>query len=292
MTIPAFLTKLLSEEYGEEDANRILTGYATRRPVTFRVNSLKTNSETVKAECAALGIQIKSAPVPDAYFVTNMRERELSETPLYQSGGIYLQSLSSMLPPFLLKPEKGENILDMTAAPGGKTSLLSALSGGEAFLTACEKDKIRAERLKYNLRKLGVPKTSVLVRDALSLDEFFRFDKILLDAPCSGSGTLTPFGEYKISEKLVENSAKLQEKLLKKAFALLKKGSVLVYSTCSVLKEENESVLERALKGENYELLPPELSFPVPRLPSMENTLLVPPDSEFEGFFCALVKKN
>ena len=147
----------------------------------------------------------------------------------------------------------------MAAAPGGKTSLLSALSGGEAFLTACEKDKIRAERLKYNLAKLSVPRTSVLVQDALSLDEFYRFDKILLDAPCSGSGTLTPDGEIKISEKLVENSVKLQEKLLRKSLKLLKKGSVMVYSTCSVLKEENEGVLEKVLK---------------------------------EGFFCALIKKN
>lgn len=292
MTIPAFLTKRLFAQYNEEDANRILTGYATRRPVTFRVNSLKASKEEVEAECAALGIEIKSSPVPNAYFVGNMRERELSETPLYKNGKIYLQSLSSMLPPFLVKPEKGESILDMTAAPGGKTSLLSALSGGEAFLTACEKDKIRAERLKYNLKKLDVPKTSVLVQDALALDEFFRFDKILLDAPCSGSGTLTPYGGIRISEKLLENSVKLQEKLLRKALKLLKNGSVLVYSTCSVLKEENECVLERVLMEGSYELLPPELPFSVPQLKSMKNTLLVLPDGEFEGFFCALIRKN
>lgn len=263
-----------------------------RRPVTFRVNLLKASKEEIEAECAALGINLKSAPVPNAYFVENLREREIAETPLYQNGKIYLQSLSSMLPPYLLAPRKDENILDMTAAPGGKTSLLSALSGGEAFLTACEKDKIRAERLKYNLVKLGVPRTSVLVQDALSLDEFYRFDKILLDAPCSGSGTLTPNGEIKISEKLVENSVKLQEKLLRKALKLLKKGSVMVYSTCSVLRQENEGVLDKVLKEGNFELLPPELPFSVPRLASMKNTLLVSPDGEFEGFFCALIKKN
>ncbi len=292
MIIPEFLIKFLNEQYSEEEANRILTGYAMRRPVTFRVNLLKATRDEVERQCAALGIAVKSAPVPNAYFVENLREREIAETALYREGKIYLQSLSSMLPPYLLTPQKGENILDMTAAPGGKTSLLSALSGGEAFLTACEKDKIRAERLKYNLAKLGVPRTSVLVQDALSLDEFYRFDKILLDAPCSGSGTLTPNGEIKISEKLVENSVKLQERLLKRALKLLKKGSVMVYSTCSVLKEENEGVLEKVLKEGNFELLPLELPFPVPRLSSMKNTLLVPPDGEFEGFFCALIKKN
>lgn len=262
-----------------------------RRPVTFRVNLLKATKEEVEKEFAALGIDLKSTPIPNAYIVENFREREIAETALYREGKIYLQSLSSMLPPYLLKPQKNENILDMTAAPGGKTSLISALSGGEAYLTACEKDKIRAERLKYNLNKLGVPRTSVLVQDALSLDEYFRFDKILLDAPCSGSGTLTPDGEVKISEKLIENSVRLQEKLLKKALKLLKKGSVMVYSTCSVLREENEGVLKNALNEENIELLPPELPFSVPRLTSMKHTLLVPPDGEFEGFFCALIRK-
>ena len=290
--IPVFLTELLSAQYEKEEFERILTGYAVRRPVTFRVNLLKSAQEEVESGCAALGIEIERACVPSAYIVKNMREREIAQTPLYQEGKIYLQSLSSMLPPFLLAPKENENILDMTAAPGGKTSLLSALSGGRALLTACEKDKIRAERMRYNFKKLSVPRTNVLVQDALTLDEFFRFDKILLDAPCSGSGTLTPNTETKISEKLIENSVKLQEKLLKKALKLLKSGSIMVYSTCSVLRQENEEVLKKVLKGGEAELMPIELPFEVSRLKSMPNTLLVPPDDLFEGFFCALIRKN
>ena len=289
--IPAFLTELLSEQYDKEDFDRILTGYATRRPVTFRVNLLKSTAGEVEDQCRALGIEIQPSCIPNAYLALNMREREISQTPLYQNGEIYLQSLSSMLPPFLLAPKGEENILDMTAAPGGKTSLLSALSDGKAYLTACEKDRIRAERMQYNIKKLGVPRTSVLVQDALALDEFFRFDKILLDAPCSGSGTLTTGGENKISEKLIENSVKLQEKLLKKALKLLKSGSIMVYSTCSVLRQENEEILKKVLRAGEAELLAIELPFKVPRLTSMEKTLLVPPDGLFEGFFCALLRK-
>ena len=289
--IPQFLTEHLSAQYDQEEFNRILTGYAMRRPVTFRVNLLKSTAEEVERECLAHDLQTERACIPNAYIVKNMREREIMQLPLYQEGKIYLQSLSSMLPPFLLAPQGGESILDMTAAPGGKTSLLSALSGGQAFLTACEKDKIRADRLKYNLNKLGVPRTSVLVQDALSLDEFFRFDKILLDAPCSGSGTLTEEGEAKISEKLIQNSVKLQEKLLKKALKLLKSGSVMVYSTCSVLHEENEGVLKSVIKAGEVELIPATLPFEVPRIESLENTLLIPPTDLFEGFFCAVIKK-
>ena len=290
--IPAFLTELLSAQYEKEEFEQILTGYAVRRPVTFRVNLLKCTAEEAESGCSALGIDIERACVPSAYIVNNMREREIAQTPLYQEGKIYLQSLSSMLPPFLLAPEEDENILDMTAAPGGKTSLISALSGGRALLTACEKDKIRAERMRYNFNKLGVPRTNVLVQDALTLDEFFRFDKILLDAPCSGSGTLTQGEESKISLKLIENSVKLQERLLKKALKLLKSGSIMVYSTCSVLRQENEEVLCKVLKTGEAELMPIELPFKVPRLKSMPNTLLVPPDELFEGFFCALIRKN
>ena len=289
--IPQFLAELLARQYNTVELNRILTGYAMRRPVTFRVNLLRSTADEVEGECAALGMQIERACVPNAYIVKNMREREVSATKLYQAGKIYLQSLSSMLPPFLLAPKGGESILDMTAAPGGKTSLLSALSEGLAFLTACEKDKIRADRLKYNLNKLGIPRTSVLVQDALSLDEFFRFDKILLDAPCSGSGTIVEGEEVKISEKLIENSAKLQEKLLKKALKLLKNGSIMVYSTCSVLRQENEEILKKVLKEGQAELIEPKLSFEVPRLECMENTLLIPPTELFEGFFCAVIKK-
>lgn len=291
MSVPLFLQKLLSEQYGKEDLNRILTGYAMRRPVTFRANLLKTTAAAVQKYCMDNGISVREAPVPNAFIAENVREQELVRTPIYRNGEIYLQSLSSMLPPFLLDP-KEESILDMTAAPGGKTSLMSALSGGKAFLTACEKDKIRAERLKYNLNKLAVPRASVLVQDALSLDDFFRFDKVLLDAPCSGSGTLMEDEATKISEKLIEHSIRLQEKLLRKALKLLKSGSIAVYSTCSVLRCENEGIIEKVLKDGGFELLPCDLPFTVPTLPSMENTLLVPPDGLFEGFFCALIKKK
>ena len=289
--IPDFLTELLHHQFGSETADRILTGYALRRPVTFRVNTLKTSCEAVERQFSELGIEIVRAPVPDAYIVKGAREKELSATPLYERGEIYLQSLSSMLPPFLVDPKAGENILDMTAAPGGKTTELSALSGGEAFLTAVEKDKLRCERLTYNLKKQGVPRVSVLNTDALNLDEYFRFDKILLDAPCSGSGTLSAFEPVKITPKLIENSAKLQEKLLKKALKLMKVGSVLVYSTCSVLREENEEIVKKAVEGGQAELLPAVFPFEVPRLNSMQNTVLVPPTELFEGFFCAVLRK-
>lgn len=115
----------------------------------------------------------------------------------------------------------------MAAAPGGKTTQMVALSGGKAMITACEKNAIRAERLKFNIQRQGAGRVSVLVQDARKLDDFFSFDKILLDAPCSGSGTLTVReGELvnKFSRELVDNSARLQEALLRKALAPAQAG--------------------------------------------------------------------
>jgi len=288
--VPAFLSAFLKEQYGES-ASIIEEGYRARRPVTLRVNLLKTDFESAE-RILSDEFQTERTPVPFSLIVKNADEETVAKTDLYREGKIYLQSLSSMIPPFLLAPKEGENILDMAAAPGGKTSEISALSGGKCFLTACEKDKIRFDRLTYNLKKQGVPRVNAIHADALKLDEFFRFDKILLDAPCSGSGTLSPDTPCKISEALVKNSAVLQEKLLKKALSLVKCNSLVVYSTCSVLRQENEEIIEKVLKTGTCELAPLELPFEVPRLKSMENTLLIPPTDLYEGFFSAVLRKK
>ena len=114
-----------------------------------------------------------------------------------------------MLPPIILEPKEGENILDMAAAPGGKTTQMAALTNNKAFITAVEKNKIRAERLKYNLQKQGVGCVNVMLEDARKLSDFFSFDKILLDAPCSGSGTMSIF-DKNFNEELIKRSSKIQ----------------------------------------------------------------------------------
>lgn len=291
--VPQFLKTQLYAEYGDV-AETILRGYGCERRATLRVNTLKT---TRAAVCAFLdGEKLAYESVPwynDALILNSGSERELQATSLYQRGEIYLQSLSSMLPPLVLEPKAGENILDMTAAPGGKTTQISALSAGQALVTACERDKIRFGRLQYNVRKQGAPRVTLMQTDAGKLDEFFRFDKILLDAPCSGSGILDLRSPVKISEKLVSACMKMQETLLTKALTLLKSGGELVYSTCSVLRCENEGMLERVLPKFAADLIPVCISGgELPRLPGKEGTLCLYPDELYEGFFVAKIKKR
>lgn len=263
------------------------------RPVTLRVNTLKATADEVLS--ALQNYEIGRVPwYADALILRRGKEADLQGTALYVEGKIYLQSLSSMLPPLVLGAEEGESVLDMTAAPGGKTCEIAALTGRRALITACERDKIRFERLKFNLARQGAGRVTALCRDAALLEDYFSFDKILLDAPCSGSGTVTPSHPARIGEAYVQRCVKLQEKLLKKAVKLLKKGGTLVYSTCSVFREENDLLLKRVLPETGAHLVPIEgmEGFEaIPRLPSAEGTLAVCPNELYEGFFVAKIVK-
>ena len=189
--IPNFLYEKLLNQYGENLTEQIIKGYSKNRPVTLRVNRLKNTIENVKTLFVNMGYDVKEVEwYKDALVIENITENEIRQLDIYKNGEIYLQSLSSMMPVIVLNPSEGENILDMAAAPGGKTTQISAETGDKAFITACEKNKIRADRLKYNIEKQGARKITVLMQDARNLDNYFSFDKILLDAPCSGSGTI------------------------------------------------------------------------------------------------------
>lgn len=291
MLTPSFLRKMLEEQYGTL-SQKIINGYSADRHTTLRVNTLKTTVSAVKEHLHTQSIRFSEVDwYQDALILDKAQENELRKTDLYEKGEIYLQSLSSMLPPIVLDAQAGESVLDMTAAPGGKTTQISALSNGKALVTACERDKVRFERLKYNVEKQGAQRITLLQTDALKLDDFFRFDKILLDAPCSGSGILDLQSYHKISEKLVQNCALLQEKLLLKALRLLKKGGTMVYSTCSVLKKENEEVLDRVLSKTVAEIVPMQPFFSSELLPSKCGTICICPDEFFEGFFLVKIRK-
>ncbi len=287
--IPACFRELLIKEY-PNDSERIFRGFV-RRPVTLRANTLKATAEEVAATLEGMGVSFSRVPwYKDAFVLHESNGQKIAASPLFSEGKIYLQSLSSMLPPLYLAPKAGESVLDMTAAPGGKTTQLAALSGGRALITACEKDRVRFERMKFNLARQGAAKVNAMQTDALKLDGFFRFDKILLDAPCSGSGTLIRGEKTKISPELIKNCAVAQKALLKKGLGLLKEGGMLLYSTCSVLKEENEEAINFALLlGATLLSLTPMDGLPL--LPSPEGMVTVCPDETFEGFFLAMLQK-
>lgn len=293
MEIPDFFIKKLKEQYNENEVEKIKEGLQKRRNVTFRINTLKTNKEEIQTILKQEKIEYDEVSWnKDAIVLKNVTEQDIKKLEIYNEGKIYLQSLSSMLPVIILQPNEKENILDMTAAPGGKTTQIAAYTKNKAFITATEKNKIRLQRLEYNVKKQGVKNINIMQEDSRKLSNYFSFDRILLDAPCSGSGTENVFSE-KFTEELINRSIKTQEELLVKALSILKSGGEMVYSTCSILKDEDENVLRKVLKKFNAEIVPIEKIENIPCLPViMDGTLCVCPSDLYEGFFVAKIRKN
>ena len=293
-----FLEEKLEKQYGTKITKEIIEGYQTKRKTTLRINRIKSNIEEIKKELEKEKIEYETVKwSKEALIIKNADEKTIQEIEIYKNGKIYLQSLSSMLPPIILEPKEGTDILDMAAAPGGKTTQIAALTNNKAHITACEKNKIRAERLKYNVDKQGATCVFIMPKDSRFIDDFFSFDQILLDAPCSGSGTLDYNDanvEKYFTEQLIERSSKTQKTLLSKAIKLLKPGHEMVYSTCSILDCENEDVVSSVIKNGNIEIVP--INFEgmeeLPILPTkISGTLCVKPTELYEGFFVAKIKR-
>ena len=318
--LPRFMVDTVAGAYAPTDAQLMIEGFgaAATRPVTLRANTLKATAEDIAVVLDEAGIAHQTVTwYPDAFILPEAQVSDLWDLDIYRDGKIYLQSLSSMMPPLVLGAQAGEDILDMCAAPGGKTTQIAALTQGQAHLTACEMSIPRAEKLESNLHRQGAKNVPVMRIDARELDEFFRFDRILLDAPCTGTGTVIS-GNEKSLRGLTEQRA-----LLDRAMGALKPGGTLVYSTCSILPQENEDALQEALdKHMDCELIPldgtpsesetrrAQDAGEEPHIESnalteaiaaghvssvangMPGTLTIPPSREFEGFYIALIRKR
>ncbi len=297
--LPNFLEEKLKKQYSSEEIEKIINGYTSDRIMSLRINTIKTSKDKVENELKQNNIKFTEVSwYNEALIIENINENDIKKLNMYTNGEVYLQSLSSMIPVIVLEPKPGENILDMAAAPGGKTTQISAITNNQALITASEKNKIRADRLRYNLEKQGAIGVNILNTDASHLDSFFSFDRILLDAPCSGSGTINLNNEKDMkffSEELINRSVKIQFELLKKAIQILKPGHEMVYSTCSILKEENEENIKKILKNNKVELVPinrdkfKDIDILSTDLPE---TITVTPTEKYEGFFVAKLRKN
>ncbi len=285
------------------------------RPTTFRVNALKSSSEEVLPLLSAAGFKVqKIGWSPGAFVLLHKSKRELTDLPLYSEGKIYIQSLASMVPPLILDPKPGERVLDLTAAPGSKTSQIAALMREEGELVANDKNKVRFFKLMHNMELLGVSREKPQWRFTLRMEHGAQlsreyeqyFDRILLDAPCSAEArfdTTDPksFGYW--SERKIKEMAYTQRILLRAAWHMLRPGGTLVYSTCTFAPEENEVQLQKFLDRTPDAVIEP-ISLDIPRLPlpaSFKNivfdetlrkhALRVLPTSQIEGFFVVKIKK-
>ncbi|EHP86945.1 NOL1/NOP2/sun family putative RNA methylase [Methanotorris formicicus] len=256
----------------------------------IRVNTLKINPETLKNRLENKGVVLKETFLPYAFEVLKS-PFSIGATPEYLFGYYFVQSISSMIPPIVLNPSKDDLVLDMCAAPGGKTTHLSQLMGNEGVIVSVEIKSSRMKSLKANINRMDIANVIMLNMNALHLKEKnLRFDKILLDAPCSGN--VIKDKSRNVTKEDIIYCSNRQKELIDVGIDLLKEGGTLVYSTCSSEEEENEGVIEHILnKRDNVELLPIENSFE--RINVIEGGIkgtlrVVPPNEPF--FIAKLIK--
>jgi len=311
-TLPEPFLKRMEQIIPSEMKEQVFRSFIEEPMTCFRINTLKIQ------EAEAIQILKKSAlPVnkiewlDNAYCVTPSFRTALMETDLYRQNTIYIQNLSSMIPPVLLNPTSNEKVLDLAAAPGSKTLQLAAMMGNDGNIMAIELVRKRYYKLLDNLRQHGAENVDVFNTNGETVWKRFagQFDKILIDAPCSTEARFRVDDEetYRYwSMRKVKEMVRKQSRLLFSAIQSLRVGGTLIYSTCSFAPEENEGVVDRLMQKFGDSLTVQPLSMNIPNMqtgmtrwkkksyhPSVANCLRILPNQLMEGFFvCKMTKTN
>ena len=295
--LPDKFMEELYENYSPIEVDNILIGMNQDRYTTLRVNTLKYDIHSLMNYFKEKNIKFERVPwYKDALIIKNAKEKDIQKLDIYEKGYIYLQSLSSMVPPIVLNPKPSESVLDVAAAPGSKTTQLAAIMDNKGKILANELDKIRFERLKYNIDSQGATMVETINKRGEVLGTIYeeQFDKVLLDTPCSGEGRFiaTSAATYRNwSEKTVKDLVKLQKKLIQSAAKALKPRGELVSSTCTINKHENEEIIEYAINELGLKLINIDLEIK-DAIRIKEKAIKILPSKTMEGFFIAkFVKK-
>jgi 16S rRNA (cytosine967-C5)-methyltransferase len=290
---PAWIARLWWEQLGPDDARALMAaGNRPPEPV-LRANTLRTTREALAAELPVAGRPADGLPealVLDAPF-------DAHGSPLHAKGAFMPQSRAAQAVSRILDPRPGERVLDLCAAPGGKTTHLAALMQDTGAITAVERDAKRAANLERTAARMGATIVEVRHADAARIDERDAYDRVLVDPPCSDLGTLAlrPDARWRKEPGDPARLAAIQRRILAAGARALKPGGVLVYSTCTISPAENERQLERFLaEHDGFELdAGPPSDLPVwdhPTVPGVRQTL--PHRDGTDGFFVARLRRT
>lgn len=239
---PLWLIKMFSKQYGKENTRKICFSNNEIPTRVARVNTLKTTkAEILKDSLFSKGLLSEDAVCFNSGNIAN--------TTYYQEGLLTIQDESSQLVARFLDPLKGQRVLDMCGAPGSKTTHLAALMENTGSIIVYDLFPHKIELIKQNAKRLGVTNLTCVAGDATMIEDEEGFDRILLDAPCSGLGVLKRKPEIKYHDSsLMDTIIPLQAKLLEKAYNLLKINGKMVYSTCTINKKENEVMIQKFIE--------------------------------------------
>lgn len=254
---PLWLTEKLIAQYGVETTENILNSSHEKHPVTLRVNRLSTQAELLQKRLEDEGIKtLLDAKNPNRLLVEGALN--VNQSSAYREGLYTIQNSSSMTAVELLNPQKGETVLDLCAAPGGKTTYMAERMANQGKVFAFDIHPHKTELIQKSAERLGISIVSVGVQDATESMEAWigKADRVLADVPCSGIGVIHKKPDIKWHRTLadVEELCKIQKQILKNAASYVKPKGVLVYSTCTILREENQEQIIAFLK-ENPEFV-------------------------------------
>lgn len=284
-SMPEWIVEKLVNQYGVSKTEEICINSNLRPTITIRVNTIKNTIEELKQKLDEVKILWDQAETPNFLHLKNIRN--ISNLDLFKKGFFTIQDEGAGKIGLVLDPKQEETVLDACSAPGGKTTHLAELMENKGKILAWDIHSHRVDLVEENAKRLGINIIEAIKKDACKYDSKYenKFDKILLDVPCMGLGVCKrkPDIKWQKSEEEISEITKVQQNILQVCSKYLKRGGELVYSTCSILKEENEDIIEKFLEEErsgtktHFELI-------------CKTNIL--PNSQTDGFFICKIKKN
>jgi len=309
-SLPEELIEILEEIYTTGELDSIYRSFDRGRYTSFRINTLKGNYKEVTDELTRNKIKFKNYHyIKDTFTSRDSKAKIYTKLDIYKEGKIYLQNISSMLPVEFLELKEDIKILDMCAAPGSKSTQIATITENKANIIANDINDIRIKKLEYNIEKQGATSVIILGSDGRALGKRMMdyFDRVLIDAPCSGEGRIHLKDNKKLlywSDKKVKKYSKNQKKLIDSGYLALKDNGILIYSTCTLNPYENEEVINYAL-NKYKDLTLEKITFQDKNIKEgltqykgnkyknvMKNALRIIPNEYCEGFFIAKLIKT
>ncbi len=290
---PSWMVKRYLARFGREATEKLLSSNNEKPFLTLKINALKTNPEEFKQLLNKVNLRFKSGRyLPEFFKLQNLTN--ITAWEYYANGYFNIQDESAGLACRLLDAVPGMRVLDMCAAPGGKTAYIAGLMHDEGEIIAIDRFEARLRIMERNTQRLGIKSIKLIEQDALEYDDT-GFDRVLADVPCSGTGTLCKKPDIKWKKDLLDirRMTELQYKLLEKAASLAKPGGVVVYSTCSIEPEENGDIVNKFLSGHpEFSLENASGSFPMEIVDPNGCIQTFPHSHQLDGAFAAKLVRN
>lgn len=294
-SFPDWIIQMWVEQLGIEETEQLCQWFNQTPTIDLRINPLQTSIEDVEAAMTSASVEVKRLPhLPQALRIIGSAGA-IGQLPGFNEGWWTVQDSSAQLVSYLLDPHAGDIVIDACAAPGGKTSHIAELMGDQGKIFACDKTASRLKKVKENAQRLQLKSIQICTGDSRNYPQFTNIgDSVLLDAPCSGLGTLhrRPDIRWRSTPANIEELAILQGELLEQAATWLKPGGILVYATCTLHPQENEAVIQSFLARHAQWQIDPPLNSPLEIFATPEGWIKVwPLRYQMDGFFMVRLKR-